>query len=99
MITEPYNIFWNPIKSIYEPDETNTQNCFNGLNYVRENNYWIYNNDYETCIADYDDSTDDDSTVDDSTVDDSTEETTQNNDIQIWVTLIISLLQPIMSQI
>jgi len=76
MITEPYNIFWNSKKYIYEPDETNTQNCFNGLNYERENNYWVYKNDYEKCITDYDDSTDDDST----------DETTQNNDIQIWVT-------------
>ena len=72
MIAELYNIFWNPKKSIYEPDETNTQNSFHGLNYNRENNYWIYNNDYETCIPDYDDST---------------EVTPQNNnDIQIWVT-------------
>lgn len=72
MITEFYRIFWNPKKSIYEPDETNTQNSFHGLNYNRENKYWTYNNDYETCIPDYDDST---------------EDTTQNNnDIQIWVT-------------
>jgi hypothetical protein len=68
MIAELYNIFWNPIKSIYEPDETNTQNSFHGLNYNRENNYWIYSNDYESCIPKY------------------TEDTTQNNDIQIWVT-------------
>ncbi len=73
MIAELYNIFWNPIKSIYEPDETNTQNSFHGLNYNRENNYWVYGNDYESCIPNY-------------TEEDSKEDTTQNNDIQIWVT-------------
>ena len=51
MIAELYNIFWNPIKSIYEPDETNTQNSFHGLNYNRENNYWVYGNDYETLYS------------------------------------------------
>ena len=73
MIAELYNIFWNPIKSIYESDATNTQNSFHGLNYNRENNYWVYNNDYETCIPKY-------------TEEESTEESTQNNDIQIYVT-------------
>ena len=74
MIAELYNIFWNPIKSIYESDATNTQNSFHGLNYNRENNYWVYSNDYETCIPKY-------------TEEESTEESTQNNnDIQIWVT-------------
>ncbi len=59
MSTEPYNIFWNSKKYIYETEETSPQNSFNGLNYNRENNFWIYSNDYETCIPNYDYSTED----------------------------------------
>jgi len=47
MFIESYNIFWNASKYIYETEETTKQNSVNGLNYNRENSYWIYSNDYD----------------------------------------------------